>query len=129
MMAFVGLPGLDHETHYQLVIETATDVVYRAVSMAASRSPATTSVSPDKGQGTDPYVIRSETTLRNLTDKASPPMRVAFSLGTAAPNNALDNGLQLTTEFWNGKDQVLTRRASSRPAAASSASRPTTRAP
>jgi len=38
-------------------------------------------------------------------------MRVAFSLGTAAPNNALDNGQQLTTEFSNGKDQVLTRRA------------------
>ena len=68
-------------------------------------------VSPDRGAGTDPYVIRSETTLRNLSDKATPPMRVAFSIGTAAPNNALDNGLQLSTEFSNGKDQTLVARS------------------
>jgi YidC/Oxa1 family membrane protein insertase len=39
-------------------------------------------------------------------------MRVAFSIGTAAPSNAADTGLQLTTEFSNGKDQTLVRRAS-----------------
>ena len=31
MLAFVGLPGLDHDTRYQLVSHTATEVVYRAV--------------------------------------------------------------------------------------------------
>jgi YidC/Oxa1 family membrane protein insertase len=111
MMAFVGLPGLDYETHYQLVSSTATDVVYRAVYEGRLEVTRHYVVSPDKGPGTDPYLIRSETTIRNLADKASSPMRVAFSLGTAAPSNALDNGLQLTTEYSNGKDQVLTRRA------------------
>ena len=28
-------------------------------------------------------------------------MRVALSIGTAAPSNVLDNALQLTTESWN----------------------------
>jgi YidC/Oxa1 family membrane protein insertase len=111
MMAFVGLPGLDHETRYQLVSSTASEVVYRAVYDGRLEVTRHYVVSPDKGAGTDPYLIRSETTIRNLSDKASAPMRVAFSLGTAAPNNALDNGLQLTTEYSSGKDQVLTRRA------------------
>ena len=69
-------------------------------------------VSPDKGAGTDPYVIRCETTLRNLSDSPNAPMLASLSIGTAEPNNALDTGLQLTTEFSNGKDQTLVRRSS-----------------
>ena len=100
MLAFMGLPGLDHDTRYQLVSHTASEVVYRAVQGGTLEVTRRYAISPDSGAGTDPYVIRSETTLRNLSDKATAPMRVAFSLGTAqAPNNALDNGLQLSTEF------------------------------
>jgi YidC/Oxa1 family membrane protein insertase len=54
-----------------------------------------------------------------LRDDAAKPLRLAqcadaasLSIGTAAPNNALDTGLQLTTEFSNGKDQTLVRRSS-----------------
>jgi len=39
-------------------------------------------------------------------------MHLALSIGTAAPSNALDNGIQLTTEYSNGTDQTLVRRAS-----------------
>jgi YidC/Oxa1 family membrane protein insertase len=111
MLAFVGLPGLDHDTRYQLVSHTATEVVYRAVRGGTLEVTRRYAISPDSGAATDPYVIRSETTLRNLADKATAPMRVAFSLGTAAPNNALDNGLQLSTEYSNGKDQTLVQRS------------------
>jgi YidC/Oxa1 family membrane protein insertase len=111
MLAFMGLPGLDHDTRYQLVSSTAAEVVYRAVLDGRVEVTRRYVVSPDAGSGTDPYVIRTETTLRNLTDKATAPMRVAMSIGTAAPNNALDNGLQLSTEFSNGKDQTLVKRA------------------
>jgi len=111
MLAFVGLPGLDHDTRYQLVSKTDTEIIYRAVLDGRIEVTRRYAMSPDHGPGTDPYLIRSETTLRNLTDKASAPMRVAFALGTAAPNNALDNGIQLSTEFSNGKDQTLVRRA------------------
>ena len=81
-------------------------------STSGSRSRATTSCRPTRAPGTDPYVIRCETTLRNLADTPTAPMRVALSIGTAAPSNALDNGLQLTTEYSNGKDQTLVRRGS-----------------
>jgi YidC/Oxa1 family membrane protein insertase len=112
MLAFVGLPGLDRETRYQLVSKTDTDVVYRTVLDGRTEVTRHYLLSPDHAAGTDPYIIRSETTFRNLSDKAQSPMRVAMSIGTAAPSNALDNGLQLMTESSNGKDQVKVVRSS-----------------
>jgi YidC/Oxa1 family membrane protein insertase len=112
MLAFVGLPGLDRSTRYDLVSKSSTDVVYRAVLDKKIEVTRRYVVSPDRVGSTDPYVIRCETTLRNLADSASVPMRVALSVGTAAPANALDNGLQLMTEYWNGKDQIKVLRSS-----------------
>ena len=112
MLAFIGVPGLDRETRYELVSRSDTDITYRAVLDKRIEVTRHYVVSPDKGTGTDPYLIRCETTLRNLSDAPYAPMRAAFSIGTAAPSNALDTGLQLTTEFSNGKDQMLVRRAS-----------------
>jgi YidC/Oxa1 family membrane protein insertase len=112
MLAFVGLPGLDRSTRYDLVSKSSTEVVYRAVLDKKIEVTRRYVVSPDRVGSTDPYVIRCETTLRNLADSASVPMRVALSVGTAAPANALDNGLQLMTEYWNGKDQIKVLRSS-----------------
>ncbi|HEY5078973.1 MAG TPA: membrane protein insertase YidC, partial [Opitutaceae bacterium] len=111
IMAFVGYPGLDRATRYQLVSKSDHDITYRTVLENRIEVTRHYSLSPDQAPGTDPYLIRCETTLHNLSDKAAAPMRVAFSIGTAAPSNALDTGLQLTTEFSNGKDQVLVRRS------------------
>ncbi len=112
MMAFIGFPGLDRETRYQLVSRSDTDIVYRAVLENRVEVTRHYVVSPDKGAGTDPYLIRCETTLRNLTDAPYAPMRVALSIGTAAPSNLQDNGLQLKSEYSNGKDQILFARSS-----------------
>ena len=112
ILAFVGAPGLDKGTRYQLVSKTDTEVVFQAVLDQRLEVTRRYRLSPDKSPATDPYIIRTETTFRNLTDKELAPMHAAFSIGTAAPNNAIDNGLQLSTEFWNGKDQTLVRRAS-----------------
>jgi YidC/Oxa1 family membrane protein insertase len=112
MLAFVGVPGLDRDARYSVVSKSDTDIVYRAVLDNRIEVTRHYVVAPDKGTGTDPYVIRCETTLRNLTGTATAPMRVALSIGTAAPNDATDNGLQLTTEYSNGKDQTLVRRSS-----------------
>lgn len=112
MLAFVGLPGLDRSTRYALVSKTETDVTYRAVYDKKIEVTRHYIVSPDAVGTTDPYEIRCETTLRNLADAASAPMRVAMSVGTAAPANALDTGLQLMTEYSNGKDQIKVVRAS-----------------
>src|SRR4029450_9100847 len=48
---------------------------------------------------------------RNLGAQALPATRVSLSLGTAAPNNADDPGLQLKTGFSNGSDQKFIARA------------------
>jgi YidC/Oxa1 family membrane protein insertase len=112
MLAFVGMPGLDRSTHFQLISKTDTEIVYRAVLDNRIEVTRHYVVSPDKAPGTDPYVIRAETTVRNLTDAASAAMRVRLSVGTAAPSNALDTGLQLMTEFSNGKDQIKVPRSS-----------------
>ncbi len=112
MLAFVGTSGLDRLTRYKLVSQSATDIVYRAVLDNRIEVTRHYIVSPDRGPGTDPYIIRSETTLRNLTDAATAPMRVKLSVGTAAPSNALDTGLQLMTEYSNGKDQIKVPRSS-----------------
>jgi YidC/Oxa1 family membrane protein insertase len=56
---------------------------------------------PDKQH--DPYVLRHETTFRNLTDQIVPLPRVAFSLGTAAPSQ--DPRIPITSGFSNGEDQ------------------------
>ena len=111
MLAFIGVPGLDRETRYELVSRSDTDITYRAVLDKRIEVTRHYVVSPDKGTGTDPYLIRCETTLRNLSDAPYAPMRAAFSIGTAAPSNALDTGIQLTTECWNGKDATLVRRS------------------
>jgi YidC/Oxa1 family membrane protein insertase len=111
ILAFVGLPGLDRLTRYELVSKTDKEVVYRAVLDGRLEVTRRYILSPDRGPGTDPYVIRSETSLRNLTAETAPPMRAAFSIGTAAPNNALDNGIQLTTEYSNGEKQTLVARS------------------
>ena len=112
ILAFVGIPGLDRATRYELVSKSDRDIVYRTVLENRTEVTRHYVISPDKGTGTDPYVIRCETTLRNLADKPAAPMRVPLSIGTAAPSNALDNGLQLTAEYSNGKDQTLVRRSS-----------------
>jgi YidC/Oxa1 family membrane protein insertase len=111
MLAFVGLPGMDKATRYSLVSKSEGDIVYRTVVEGRIEVTRHYVLSPDKSATTDPYVIRCETTFRNLSDKAAAPLHVALSIGTAAPNNALDTGIQLTTEYSNGSDQTLVQRS------------------
>jgi YidC/Oxa1 family membrane protein insertase len=112
MLAFARVPGLDRATRYELVSKSDRDIVYRTVLESRLEVTRRYVLSPDKASSTDAYLIRCETKLRNLSDKPAAPMRVALSIGTAAPSNALDNGLQLTTEYSDGKDQTLVRRSS-----------------
>ena len=112
ILAIVDFPGLDKATRYQLVSSTATEVVYRAVFNGTLEVTRRYVLSPDEVKLTDPYQIRTETTVRNLSDKASLPMRLGMALGSAAPANALDNGLQLQAGYSNGSKQDFTPRRS-----------------
>jgi YidC/Oxa1 family membrane protein insertase len=112
MLAFVGQPGMDRLTRYSLVSASDSDIVYKTVVEGRLEVTRHYVLSPDKSATTDPYIIRCETTFRNLSAKPAAPLHVAVSIGTAAPSNALDNGILLTTEFSNGSGQTLVRRAS-----------------
>ncbi|MES2694098.1 MAG: YidC/Oxa1 family insertase periplasmic-domain containing protein [Verrucomicrobiota bacterium] len=102
MLAFVDYPGLDRKARYERVSQTATEVVYRRVLDNKLEVTRRYILAPSKGETTDPYQIRHETTIRNLTDQTTPPFRVSVAIGTAAPINEKDPAQQLATGYWNG---------------------------
>ena len=111
LLGFTGLPGLDQGTRYTLVSRTAGSVVFRTVYDGRIEVTRTYTLAPDSGQGTDPYQIRQVTALRNLSAKAVAPMHLSLAIGTAAPANLLDYGLQLTTGAYSGSDDTFIRRS------------------
>ncbi len=111
ILAFVDFPKLDRNTRFQLVSQSANEVVYRTVLDERLEVTRRYTLVSEKDATADPYQIRYETTFRNLTDQTSPPMRVALSLGTAAPTNANDPGVQLATGYNTGSDRKFIARA------------------
>ena len=99
MLALAEFPGLDRGTRYDVVSHTASEIVFRAVLDGKLEVTRRYVLPPSAGATTDPYQLRHETTFRNLTAQTAPPLRIALALGTAAPVNALDYGLQLTTGY------------------------------
>lgn len=115
MLAFVDWPGLDKTARYELVSKTDKEVVYRAVLDGKLEVTRRYTIAPDKGQGTDPYQLRCETTLRNLSSKPLLPLQVSLSLGTAAQVSAVDFGRQLATGYFDGQNPHFFLRSSLEP--------------
>ena len=97
-LGFVDFPGLDRDTQYSLVSSTSSQVVYRAVLDGRLEVTRSYSLAPDKAPGRIPTCSVARRPSATSPPRPAAPMRVALSLGTAAPSNALDNGLQLTTD-------------------------------
>jgi YidC/Oxa1 family membrane protein insertase len=106
-LSLTDFPGADASAVYTLVEKTATDVVYRATT---ENLEITRRYSIAKAPDRDAYQIRHETTFRNLTDKALILPKGSFNLGTAAPLNANDYGLYLSTGYGDGKDTTFIAR-------------------
>jgi YidC/Oxa1 family membrane protein insertase len=115
ILAFVEspetLPGLHRNLRFEQVSQSTTEIVYRAVLDNRIEITRRYIIPPNRSDDTDPYQIRHEATFRNLTGETVNPMRVSLSLGTAAPNNKNDDGLQLKTGFSSGSDQEFISRA------------------
>ncbi|MDI1318608.1 MAG: YidC/Oxa1 family insertase periplasmic-domain containing protein [bacterium] len=107
-LSFADFPGVDSHTAYTLVSQTATEVVYRAVSDSLE---VTRRYSLAKTAGQDDYQIRQETVFRNLSDKSLPLPRASLNLGTAAPLNENDLGQYLNAGFSDGKDATFVARS------------------
>jgi YidC/Oxa1 family membrane protein insertase len=107
-LSFADLPGLDQQARYELVSQSAGEVVYRAVQ--EGRLEVTRRYTLLGGTGGDPYQIRHETAFRNLTDQPLALPRALLSLGTAAPLNAQDAGTYLDAGYYNGDQTEFVRR-------------------
>jgi YidC/Oxa1 family membrane protein insertase len=110
MLAFVDFPGLDRHTAFALVSHSATEVVYRAVldaQLEVTRRYTLVAAPDDKH---DPYQLRAETTLRNLTDKLLPVSRLALSVGTISPVSETVYGQKISTGYSTGSNQTFINR-------------------
>jgi YidC/Oxa1 family membrane protein insertase len=103
---------LDRHVRYELVSSTASEVVYRTTFEDRIEVLRRYSIEPAgvTEKGRDPYRIRHELTLRNLTDQATPLPVLSFNIGTASPANERDVGTYLGSGYNNGdKSQFIER--------------------
>ncbi|WP_404424090.1 membrane protein insertase YidC [Nibricoccus sp. IMCC34717] len=99
-----SLAALGRDVVYELVSQSSTEVVFRAVyenRLEVFRRYVLTPDQTPKDKG-DPYVLRHEITVRNLTDQTQALPNFAVSIGTAAPVNAQDVGMHLKTGYKSG---------------------------
>ena len=110
LLAVGELAGLGQDTRYELVSASASEVVYRAVFEKRLEVTRRFSLPHATDPKADPYRIRHETTLRNLTEATVPLPRLVLELGTSSLVSANDAGLYLNVISYDGKDSEVTDR-------------------
>jgi len=110
ILALGELAGLGQETRYELVSASASEVVYRTVFEKRLEVTRRFSLPHATDPKADPYRIRHETTLRNLTDATIPLPRLVLELGTSSLVSPNDTGLYLNVASYDGKDSEVTDR-------------------
>ena len=108
-LSLLDFPGADRNAAYTVVSQTATEVVYRAVSHNLE---VTRRYSLAKAPGLDDYQLRHETTFRNLSDAPLALPKASFNLGTAAPLSETDQGTYLNVGYYDGDDSSFVQRDS-----------------
>ena len=107
-LSLLNFPGIDQDTRYTLVSQTANELVYRTV--LDGKLEVTRRYTLLGGSSGDPYQIRHETIFRNLSDQPLPLAKLAVNVGTAAPLNENDTGMYLNVGYYNGDSAAFTRR-------------------
>ncbi len=113
------VPGLDRNVAFHLVSATPTEVVYQAVLdkkvevtrryfINAPEAAAEATEAKDRFYRADPYVIRHETTFRNLSTETVSLPQMALSLGTASLTSVNDFGQYLNVARYDGKTTTFT---------------------
>ncbi len=108
ILAITDVPGLGPATAYRLVSATDTEVVYRAVLEGRLEVTRRYTLGADT-EGSDPYLIRHDTTLRDLSGRGAPQTLAALSLGTTSLVSPNDYGQYLNIMSWNGEDEIVTK--------------------
>jgi YidC/Oxa1 family membrane protein insertase len=108
MLAITDVPGLGPETAYRLVSATRDEVVYETELEGRLRVVRRFSLGYD-GEGSDPYLIRHDTQLQDLSSNGAPQTVATLSLGTTSLVSPNDYGQYLNIMSWDGEDQTLTK--------------------
>jgi YidC/Oxa1 family membrane protein insertase len=102
-LSLLDFPGADNTATYELVQHSANSVVWRTTVAGQVEVTRTFTINPDEESG-EPYLLRHETTFRNLTEQALNTRKLIYSMGTAEPINAKDPGLSLNVGVFDGED-------------------------
>ncbi len=115
LLALGDIKGLGQETRFQRVSSTNREVVYRAVFENRLEVTRRYVLADPADPKAEPYRIRHETTVRNLSDATAPLPRLALELGTSTLVSASDTGLYLNAAVYNGDKAEVTDRAAFQP--------------
>ncbi|MCC5021927.1 MAG: YidC/Oxa1 family insertase periplasmic-domain containing protein [Candidatus Synoicihabitans palmerolidicus] len=108
ILAITNIPGLGAKTAFALVQATSSEVIYRAVLEGRLEVTRRYSLGTEL-EGSDPYLIRHDTTIRDLSGTGTPQTVAALSLGTTSLVSPNDYGQYLNVMSWDGEDAVLTQ--------------------
>ena len=110
ILAITNVPGLGVDTQYALVSSSSSEVVFRVTLEGRLEVTRRYVIQTERTSTGDPYVIRHETTLRNLGESGAPQAIAAFALGTASLLSPSDYGQFLAVGMYDGDDTTYTER-------------------
>jgi YidC/Oxa1 family membrane protein insertase len=108
MLALTDIPGLGPDTAYTLVSASESEVVYETVLEGRLKVVRRFSLGHEM-EGSDPYLIRHDTTLQDLSTNGAPQTVAALSLGTTSLVSPNDWGQFLNIMAWDGEEDVVTK--------------------
>lgn len=101
-LALLGFAGADRNTAYTLVSRTTDRVIWRATIPGQVEITRQYWFGRDERAGDNPYLLRHETTFRNLGGAPTMLPSLVLNLGTAAPASLTDPGLNLKVGAYSG---------------------------
>src|SRR5690606_30262961 len=106
-LGITDVPGLGSRKAYELVSANATEVVYRTVLEGRLEVVRRYRLGAS-GEEADPYTIRHETTVRDISGNGAPQTFVSLSLGTSELTSATGWGQQyLGVMTWDGEEDEM----------------------
>lgn len=108
MLAITDIPGLGPDTAYRLVSASRDEVVYETELEGRLKVVRRFSLGSEL-EGSDPYLIRHDTQLQDLSGNGAPQTMAALSLGTTSLVSPNDYGQYLNVMSWDGEDEILTK--------------------
>lgn len=108
ILAITDVPGLGADVPYRLVSATDQEVVYEAILEGRLKVTRRYSLGYN-AEGSDPYLIRHDTTLTDLTGTGAAQTMAALSLGTSSLASPSDLGQFLNVMAYDGEDATYTK--------------------